>query len=64
MVRAGEKEWQTEIDGSLWQQRSFPYQAKCLAWINEQYQALSDSDQQRVDRFLDGTGVEVILNRV
>lgn len=60
-VQAGEKSWEGEIDGSAWSQRTFPYQAKCLQWTNERYQALSAQDQSRVDKLLDGTGVEAML---
>jgi len=58
----GEKQWQETIDGVLWTQQSFPYQAKCLRWTNECYRALSDGDRARVDNFLVGTGVETMLS--
>jgi hypothetical protein len=60
-VQAGEKTWEAEIDGAPWTQQTFPYQAKCLKWTNELYQALSDTDRQRVDTLLDGTGCEAML---
>jgi len=60
-VKAGEKSWSTEIDGQPWEQRSFPYQAKCLQWINEQYQDLSGTDKARVDAIMAGTGCERII---
>ncbi|MGH1370405.1 MAG: glutathione S-transferase N-terminal domain-containing protein [Cellvibrionaceae bacterium] len=60
-VQAGEKSWSAMIDGQLWQQRSFPYQAKCLQWINEQYMALNDVDRQSVDAILSGTGCEAVI---
>jgi len=60
-VQAGEKAWSTEIDGQLWEQRSFPYQAKCLQWINERYQSLSVPDRTRVNTLLAGTGCEQML---
>ena len=60
-VQAGEKTWTAEIDGVDWTQRTFPYQAKCLKWVNEKYQALSADDQQRVDRFVAGTGCERLI---
>lgn len=56
-VQAGEKTWQAQIDGALWQQQTFPYQAKCLKWLREAYQALSDSDRTQVDEILCDTGV-------
>ena len=60
-VEAGEKTWETEIDGATWTQQTFPYQAKCLMWINEQYRALDDDDRARVDALLAGTGCEAML---
>ena len=60
-VQAGEKTWEAEIDGALWTQQTFPYQAKCLKWINEQYQALGTEDRARVDGILAGTGCEALL---
>ena len=61
-VQAGEKTWEAEIDGSPWSQQTFPYQAKCLQWTNERYQALSEGDRARVDALLQGTGVETMLS--
>lgn len=60
-VRAGEKTWESQIDGAAWTQRTFPYQAKCLQWTNERYQALSAGDRARVNQLLAGTGVESML---
>lgn len=60
-VTAGEKTWECEIDGAPWTQRTFPYQAKCLKWINEQYLALSSKDRARVDKALTGTDCEAII---
>jgi glutathione S-transferase len=60
-IMKGEETWETEIDGSLWKQRAFPYQAKCLKWIKEEFAALNENDQSRVKTFLDGTGCEILL---
>ena len=60
-LMAGEKEWETKIDGANWKQQSFAYQGKCLQWINERYQALSDDDKTRVDKVLAGTGCEALI---
>jgi glutathione S-transferase len=60
-VDAGEKTWEANIDGARWTQQSFPYQAKCLRWIGEQYRALSTTDRARVDAALAGTGCEKLL---
>jgi len=60
-VQAGEKSWEADIDGACWTQQTFPYQAKCLKWINEQYRALGAADRSRVDALLAGTGCEGLI---
>jgi len=60
-VAAGEKTWEAQIDGARWTQQTFPYQAKCLKWINEQYLALSAADRARVNTTLTGTGCAALL---
>lgn len=60
-LEAGEKTWEITIDGSPWTQQTFPYQAKCLRWINDQYEALAENDRQRVDKVLEGTGCEAVI---
>ncbi|MFT4519895.1 MAG: glutathione S-transferase [Halioglobus sp.] len=61
-AQAGDKTWTTEIDGAPWTQQTFPYQAKCLRWTNEHYQALSEPHRASVDTLLEGTGVEAMLS--
>ena len=61
-VRAGEADWACEIDGANWTQQTFPYQAKCLQWTNERYQALAEDDRARVDAVIRGTGIENMLS--
>jgi hypothetical protein len=34
--QAGREQMETIIDGKPWQQPTFPYQAKCLQWINDE----------------------------
>ena len=60
-VAAGEKTWESEIDGARWTQQTFAYQAKCLKWINEQYVALSTADRGRVNTAIMGTGCEALF---
>ena len=60
-VAAGEGEWETKIDGTVWTQKTFPYQAKCLRWVNEQYTALDADCRKSVDAALKGTGCERLL---
>jgi glutathione S-transferase len=62
-VAAGEKNWEAQIDGAQWTQRTFPYQAKCLQWTNERYRALSEAERASVDAMLQGTGVETMLSQ-
>lgn len=60
-VESGADNWQCEIDGAPWEQPTFAYQAKCLKWTRDAYAALSDTDRARVDDYLKGTGIEVML---
>ncbi len=57
-VQAGEKTFETEIDGRKWSQPTFPYQAKCLQWLKEGYAALAADDRSAVNPVLAGTGCE------
>ncbi len=45
------------LDDQSWEQNPFTYQAKCLRWLREAYEALGGSDRARVDNVLEGTGV-------
>ena len=59
----GEKTWEAEIDGCTWVQQTFPYQVKCLKWINEEYSKLVEADKKRINSLFKGTGCEkLILN--
>jgi len=60
-MQAGDKQMQTTIDGKPWEQPTFPYQGRCLAWINEEYHKLNDENRKRVDSILSGTGCEEML---
>jgi len=60
--RAKETTWEADIDRISWHQQTFPYQAKCLQWTREMYQALSSANRGRIDDFLKGTGVESMLS--
>ena len=50
-----------EVDGRPYQQNPFPYQAKCLQWIREQYAALSDADKARLAALTADTGLAEAL---
>ena len=60
-LQAGDRYMETTIDGKRWEQPAFPYQGRCLAWINEEYRKLSNKDQGSVDDILAGTGCEEML---
>ncbi len=56
-----EQTWTTQIDGAKWEQRSFPYQAKCLNWINEEFHNLNKNAQQQIMNFFKKTGCEELI---
>ena len=39
----------------------FVYQAKCLAWIREEFEKLEEADQTKVNQLLEGSGCEVLI---
>ncbi|MDP6375614.1 MAG: glutathione S-transferase N-terminal domain-containing protein [Pseudomonadales bacterium] len=60
-VDEGAAEVRTEIDGRTWLQEPFPYQAKCLQWLRQEYVRLDGDDRSFVDHLLDGTGCEALF---
>ena len=60
-LQRGEDQMQTTIDGKEWVQPTFPYQAKCLEWINREYHNLDKSAKLDVDSLLKDTGCESLL---
>ena len=60
-VMAGEKTFETSVDGAPWTQSIFKYQAKTLGWIREAYFDLKSKDQKCVDDILSGTGCEALF---
>ena len=57
----GDETWEMKIDNAVWKQKTFPYQAKCLKWIKNEFDLLNQEDKKRVLDFLDDTGCETIL---
>jgi glutathione S-transferase len=55
-LQAGQTMVETEIDGRAWTQNAFPYQAKCLGWLREEYAALPADGRRKVDAALADTG--------
>jgi glutathione S-transferase len=62
-IQNGLEQVETTIDGQPWAQPVFPYQAKCLQWINAEYKTLDDTAQSQVDGILSGTGCERLIVR-
>ena len=60
-MQKGEKNFQAEIDGKLWEQPVFPYQVKCLQWINQEYSQLDSRNRKYVDKIIAGTGCELLI---
>lgn len=60
-VVAGAKNFETTIDGRAWSQPTFPYQAKCLKWIRDEFSALSPDGRHEVRGLFAGTGCETLL---
>lgn len=60
-LQAGQEQMETTIDGQPWIQPTFPYQAKCLQWINAEYQQLDASAKSQVDDILAGSGCDTII---
>ncbi|MGB0478741.1 MAG: glutathione S-transferase, partial [Parvibaculales bacterium] len=61
-VMSGAEMVDGELDGRPYQQNPFPYQAKCLQWIGEQYAALSDADKERLAALTAQTGLAEALS--
>ena len=60
-LEKGDETWETVIDDVAWSQKAFPYQAKCLKWIKEEFESLSEVDKVKVLEILDGSGCEKLL---
>ena len=57
----GQEKWNAEILGSEWEQRTFPYQVKCLQWIREEFESLKPNEQQKALTLLKETGCEKLI---
>ncbi len=60
-VRGGADRVSTVIDGRVWEQAPFAYQAKCLAALRTQYDALDTGARARVNHALAGTGCSALF---
>jgi glutathione S-transferase len=57
----GAKKVETEVDGLPWVQDPFPYQAKCVEWVREEYSKLGPPERNSVQEALAGSGCERML---
>lgn len=60
-LQSGQEQMQTTIDGQPWEQPTFPYQAKCLQWINAEYQGLDANAKAQVEAVLANTGCDSLI---
>ncbi len=60
-LEKGLEDFVATVEGKPWRQQTFPYQAKCLKWMRDDYAALSPADRASVDRILTGTGCEKLF---
>ena len=60
-IDANAEQVETTIDGRPWVQQPFPYQAKCLQWVRQEYARLDSTARATVDDVLRGTGCETLF---
>lgn len=58
---AGAEQFQCRIHDTIWRQKVFPYQVKCLNWLREHFASLGAADQAWVSETLAPTGCGVLL---
>ncbi len=58
----GLNSWKVNIKGAEWEQKVFPYQAKCLQWIKYEFNSLEVKDKKRIENFLANTGCENLIS--
>jgi glutathione S-transferase len=56
-VAAGADEVKAEVDGQVWTQQPFPYQAKCLGWLRRSRTDLTPQARDQVDAMLAPAGL-------
>lgn len=60
-VVAKEAEVRATVDGQAWVQNPFPYQAKCLRWLREEFAALAEGDRAFAQEILSSTGCAALV---
>jgi len=49
------------IDDKPWVQNTFPYQGKCLLWLQRDFDALDEAERHQVRQMITGTGCEALF---
>lgn len=62
-VESGQDRFETELIGMPYAQKPFPYQAKCLSWLREEFAALPASKRTEIESILRETGCWDQLSR-
>ena len=62
-IETGADQVETTIDGQPWVQEPFPYQAKCLLWVRQEFARLDSAARATVSAALEGTGCETLFNK-
>lgn len=60
-VECGASEVRAEVDGAVWTQQAFPYQAKCVRWLREAYAGLGAQDRSAIEPLLTTSGCLPLL---
>ena len=60
-IAKGADQVETTIGGKPWVQKPFPYQKKCLGWVQESHARLDPAARSKVDEILRGTGCESLF---
>lgn len=58
---SGKETMQCQIQGTLWEQKVFPYQVKCLKWLREHFASLDEADQAWVRQVLASAGCDALI---
>lgn len=61
-LKAGAAQVEATVDGKPWVQNPFPYQAKCLGWLREEFRALGEADRRAADAVLERAGLAALVH--
>lgn len=61
-LAAGRDTVEAVVDDVPWAQQAFPYQAKCLRWLREEFAGLSAADQAVADDLLASSGCADLIH--